>query len=108
MKDCLFCSIAGGDPEKFVWESDSIVAFRDINPDAPVHLLIVPKRHVVNLDDLTDQRLAGELLLAARDVAKQEGIAGNWRVRINNGAGAGQVINHLHLHVMGSKEAGVF
>lgn len=107
-KDCLFCSIANGDPDKLVWSNDSIAAFKDIHPDAPVHLLVVPKVHVWNLDYLKDEQLGGQLLAAARIVAEQSGIKGNWRVRINNGAGAGQVINHLHLHVMGSKVPGEF
>jgi histidine triad (HIT) family protein len=108
MKDCLFCSIANGDESKLVWHNDTMAAFRDIHPDAPVHLLVVPKKHYENLDDLDDALVAGDLMMAARAVAHQEGIKGNWRVRINNGAGAGQVINHLHVHVMGTKDGQTF
>jgi histidine triad (HIT) family protein len=103
MNDCLFCNIANGDQEKLVWHNDVAAAFNDIHPDAPVHVLVVPKRHVANLDDLDDPVLAGQMLMAVREVAEAVGLKGGYRVGINNGSAAGQVIDHLHFHVMGKK-----
>lgn len=103
MEDCLFCKIANGDPGKLVWHNDVAAAFNDIHPDAPVHILVVPKTHIENLDHLEDPALAGRLLLATRAVAQAAGIQGAWRVRVNNGVGAGQVVPHLHFHVLGQK-----
>jgi histidine triad (HIT) family protein len=104
MKDCLFCSIANGDPEKLVWQNDIAAAFVDIHPKAPVHVLVVPKRHVAMLDDLDDAELAGQLLLAVREVAHAQGLVGRYKVQVNNGRLAGQVIDHLHFHVMGTPD----
>jgi histidine triad (HIT) family protein len=104
MNECLFCSIANGDATKLVWQNDVAAAFNDIHPKAPVHVLVVPKRHVENLDALDgDTELAGQMLLAAREVAHAHGLKGRYRVALNNGRPAGQVIDHLHLHVMGQK-----
>jgi histidine triad (HIT) family protein len=101
MNDCLFCAIANGPQKMLVWSSDDVAAFRDIHPKAPVHLLVVPKQHVTNLDDLDDPWLGGRLLAAVKTVAAQEGIAGAYRVSIHNGRAAGQIVDHLHLHVLG-------
>lgn len=103
MNDCLFCGIANGDPSKLVWQNEWAAAFNDIHPKAPVHILVVPKRHVENLDDLDDQELAGRLLMAVREVAHLAGLKGRFRVAMNNGRPAGQIIDHLHLHVLGQK-----
>lgn len=103
MNDCLFCSIANGDTEKLVWQNDVAAAFNDIHPKAPVHILVVPKRHIESLDDLNDPELAGKLLLAVREVAHQAGLKGRYRVQINTGRPAGQVIDHLHFHILGGK-----
>jgi len=102
MDDCIFCSIANGDQDKLVWHSDKVAAFNDIHPKARVHILVVPKKHVVSLDDLDDPELAGELLLAAREVAHQGGVKGGWRIQVNTGRPAGQVVDHLHIHVLGN------
>jgi histidine triad (HIT) family protein len=104
MNDCIFCSIARGETGTLIWENDVAVAFNTISPQAPVHILVAPKEHIENLDHLEDVELAGKILLAAREVAHAAGIKGGWRVRVNNGAKAGQTVPHLHLHVMGGKE----
>ena len=105
MNDCLFCSLVA-DPSKLIWENELAVAFKDIHPKAPVHVLVVPRRHVQDLDALDDPLLGGQLLLAVREVAAQLGITGAYRVHMNNGEAAGQVIPHLHLHVLGGFKAG--
>ena len=104
MEDCLFCSIANGDAEKLVWSNDFAAAFNDIHPKAPVHVLLVPKKHVAMLDHLSDPDLAGKLLLAVPEVADKLGLKGAYRVQINNGKPAGQIIDHLHLHILGGRE----
>jgi histidine triad (HIT) family protein len=101
METCLFCSIASGDPAKLVWSNDIAAAFNDIHPKAPVHVLLVPKKHIGMLDQLDDPELAGKLLLAVPQVAEKLGLKGAYRVQINNGAPAGQIIDHLHLHILG-------
>ena len=106
MNDCLFCSIANGDPAKLVWHDDDVAAFRDIHPKAPVHVLVVPKKHVYSLDELDDPELASKLLTAARAVAAQEGVKGAWRLTVNVGKGGGQVVEHLHFHLLGSSTGG--
>jgi histidine triad (HIT) family protein len=104
MEDCIFCSIANSNNrEKLIWQNDVAAAFNDISPKTPVHILVVPKKHVENLDDLEDEKLAGELLLAVREVAHKAGLAGRFRVALNNGRQAGQVVDHLHFHVLGQK-----
>lgn len=100
MRDCLFCDITT-DSVKLVWENEIAAAFNDIHPKAPKHLLVVPKRHIAMLDQLTDVKLAGQLLLAVQEVARVNGLAGRYRVQINNGRAAGQAIDHLHFHVLG-------
>jgi len=102
MKDCLFCEIAA-DKSKLVWENDVAAAFKDIHPKAPVHVLVVPKQHIASLDDLEDVELAGRLLAAVREVAHHLGLKGRWRVQVNVGRAGGQVIDHLHVHVLGIK-----
>lgn len=107
MPDCLFCSIAAGDiPSETVLETDDVVAFRDVNPQAPVHVLVVPRRHVADLHslDVPDDALLGELVRVAQRVAEQEGIAaGGYRVVANVGPDAGMSVPHLHLHVLGGR-----
>lgn len=108
MNDCLFCSIANGDAAKLLWQNDWAAAFADLHPKAPVHALVVPKHHVERLDDLDDVELAGQLLLAVREVAHALGLKGRYRVALNNGRPAGQIIDHLHFHVLGQKAGGTF
>ena len=102
--DCLFCGIANGGPEKLIWQNDVAAAFEDIHPQAPVHILVVPKQHIENLDHLDDPELAGKLLLAVREVAHAAGVKGAWKVKINKGEKAGQVVFHLHFHILGGKD----
>lgn len=107
MPDCLFCSIVAGDiPSDVVLETDDVVAFRDVNPQAPVHVLVVPRRHVEDLHalDAGDDALLGELVRVARRVADEEGVAaGGYRVVVNVGPDAGMSVPHLHLHVLGGR-----
>ena len=106
MSDCLFCAIAAGDiPATVVASDDDVVAFRDIDPQAPVHVLVVPKRHFVNAGELAqaDPDLAGKLLASAASVAQQEGLA-DYRIVMNTGAGAGQSVFHVHVHVLGGRD----
>ncbi|GBC61668.1 histidine triad nucleotide-binding protein [Desulfonema ishimotonii] len=103
--DCLFCKIASGEMNtEFLFENDNLVVFRDINPEAPVHLLIVPKRHVRSVNDITDaeQMLIGEMVMVAKEMAKREGVNDSgYRLQTNVEKGGGQVIFHLHMHLLG-------
>lgn len=106
MSDCLFCKmVAGVIKPDVVFEDDNVLAFRDINPRAPVHVLVIPKQHVATLNELASPELAGQLLQAAAAVAKQEGLADNgYRVNINCNKHGGQEVYHLHLHVLGGRQ----
>lgn len=108
MEDCLFCRIAAGQiPSTKVFEDEQVFAFRDINPQAPVHILVIPKKHYASLMELDahDQALEGYLLHAASMLAKQEGIAEKgYRVAINCGPQGGQVVQHVHLHLLGGRQ----
>lgn len=102
-EDCIFCKIINGDfGTEFVYENENVVAFNDINPKAPVHVLVVPKIHVASLNELEDKELMGELLCAVKQVAKITGLKA-YKTLINTGKEAGQEVFHLHLHVMGNK-----
>lgn len=106
-EDCLFCKVLSGEVDsEVVAEGDRWLAFRDINPQAPTHVLVIPRRHVASLNELEaeDRELAGELLLAAREVAGEEGIREEgYRVVANTKRTAGQSVFHLHLHVLGGR-----
>ncbi|MBE9503456.1 MAG: histidine triad nucleotide-binding protein [Proteobacteria bacterium] len=105
MEDCLFCRIIAGEiPSDKLYEDDGFIAFRDINPQSPVHVLVVPKKHKERLADCSDndKTMLSGLLLVANKVARDEGIAeSGYRVTINSGPEGGQLIYHLHLHLMG-------
>ena len=105
--DCLFCGIVEGRiPSDVVREDEHTVAFRDTNPQAPVHVLVIPRKHVSSLDqaDEDDSELLGGLLLAAGEVARSEGIAeAGYRTVINTGDEGGQTVRHLHVHVLGGR-----
>jgi histidine triad (HIT) family protein len=106
MNDCLFCKMVAGDmtPDT-VYEDDDVLAFRDINAQAPVHILIIPKKHVATLNELDDPMLAGQLLLAATQLAKQEGLAeSGYRTIFNCNGDGGQEVFHLHLHLLGGRQ----
>ncbi len=103
MESCLFCKIAGGViPTPFIYEDQAAVVFRDIQPQAPVHFLVVPRRHVASLNEAQDETLLGQLLLAARQAAAKIGLE-QYRLVINTGPEAGQSVFHLHLHVLGGR-----
>ena len=105
--DCLFCKIIAGDiPAQKVYEGESAIAFRDSNPQAPTHVLIIPREHIESLNDAAqgDEALLGHLLRLASKIANQQGIAENgFRTVINTGAESGQSVWHLHLHVLGGR-----
>ncbi|MDO9425010.1 MAG: histidine triad nucleotide-binding protein [Methylobacter sp.] len=106
MTDCLFCKMVTGviKPD-VVFEDENILAFRDINPQAPVHILIIPKRHMATLNDLDDTLLAGQILQTAAKLAKQEGIAEiGYRTVFNCNKHGGQDVYHLHLHLLGGRQ----
>ena len=106
-QDCIFCKIVAGEiPAQLVYEDEGAVAFRDINPQAPTHVLVIPRAHVASLAEAGEghESLLGRLLLAAARVAREAGLAeSGYRTVINNGAGAGQSVFHLHLHVLGGR-----
>ena len=105
MSDCLFCKIANGEiPAQIVKRSDQFVAFKDINPQAPTHVLVIPTHHVASLGDVRDAQLAGGLLLFARDLARELGIAERgYRVVLNTNADGGQTVYHVHAHLLGGR-----
>ncbi|MDT8318524.1 MAG: histidine triad nucleotide-binding protein [bacterium] len=108
--DCLFCRIVDGSiPSEKLFEDDKFIAFRDINPQSRVHILVVPKRHIAKLSDCSefDQEMLSGLLLTANRVARDEGISDSgYRVVINSGRDGGQVMFHIHLHLMGGEKLG--
>lgn len=105
--DCLFCGIAEGEiPADLVHESERLVAFRDIDPKAPLHVLVIPREHLASLDAAAGEHgdLLGEALLVAADIARREGVAeGGYRTVINTGADGGQTVHHLHVHLLGGR-----
>lgn len=105
-ESCLFCRIVRKEiPAAIVFENEHVVAFRDIDPKAPTHILVVPRTHVATLDDATDAGMLGELVLAAAGIARQEGLVdGGYRSVINCGADAGQSVFHIHLHLLGGRK----
>lgn len=108
MGNCLFCSMVSGDVEtNKAYEDESAFAFHDIDPKAPVHILIIPKKHIASVRDAqeADEQLLGHLLLVAKKVAKEFGINDEgYRIVINNGDNAGQEVGHLHVHLLGGRK----
>ena len=108
--DCLFCKIIAGDVlADIIYESDTAIAFRDINPRAPTHVLIVPREHIATINDINPEQeaIVGSLFSAARDIAAQEGISDDgYRAVMNCNAAAGQTVFHLHLHLLGGRILG--
>jgi histidine triad (HIT) family protein len=108
--DCIFCKIAAGDiPAPKLYDDGEVLAFRDINPEAPVHLLLVPRRHIATLNDLTaaDAALIGRLYLAGQQVAAELGVAeSGYRTVINCNRDAGQIIFHVHMHLLAGRALG--
>lgn len=105
MSDCLFCRIVRGEvPSTAVHQDKRFYAFRDINPQAPVHILAIPRQHVASLNEAGDADVVGGLLLFARDIARSQGLAEKgYRVVLNTNADAGQTVFHLHAHVLGGR-----
>ena len=103
--DCLFCKIAHQEiPVPLVFDSPDVVAFRDINPQAPTHVLVIPRDHIPSLSHASDPALIGRLSLVAAEIAEQEGIAeSGYRVVMNTNKDAGQTVFHVHLHVLGGR-----
>lgn len=110
MPDCLFCRIAAKEiPAQVVYEDDLVLAFRDINPQAPTHVLIIPKQHVPSVRECEEAHplVAGRLFRVARDVAEREGVAeSGYRLVVNTGSDAGQAVPHLHVHLLGGRALG--
>jgi histidine triad (HIT) family protein len=107
--DCLFCRIVEGTiPSTKVLETDRVLAFRDLAPQAPTHVVVVPKEHYADTADLAgkDPAFLGEVLAAAVDVARQEGLSGGYRILTNTGPDSGQTVFHLHVHVLGGRRLG--
>ncbi len=106
MPGCIFCKIAQGELRSdIIREDDQAVAFRDINSQAPTHILIIPKKHIPTLAEASEQEeaLLGHLLLMARQIAEDQNLTSGYRVVINNGVAAGQTVSHIHLHLMGGR-----
>jgi histidine triad (HIT) family protein len=106
MIDCLFCKMVAGEirPD-LVHEDEDVLAFRDINPQAPVHILVIPKKHIETLNELEDKQLAGKVLQTAARVAKMAGLAEDgYRTVINCNTNGGQEVYHLHMHVLGGRK----
>ena len=107
-KDCIFCKIVNREiPTEFLYEDDTLVVFRDINPHAPVHILIVPKKHIRSINDLTenDREIISHMIMVGKDIAKKESVnSSGYKLLFNVERGGGQVIFHLHLHLIGGWE----
>jgi histidine triad (HIT) family protein len=107
MTDCLFCKIVAGEiPSDKLYEDDEILAFWDIAPQAPKHFLVIPKKHIAAPVDVQeeDDRIFGKLMRIGSRLAKEQGVGDGFRLIFNNGAKAGQVVFHIHMHVMGGRE----
>ncbi len=107
MEDCIFCKIAAGEiPADIVYEDDAVVAFRDLSPQAPTHILIIPRRHIASLNELQaeDEGLVGHLFTVAGEIARAEGIAdAGYRTVLNCNEDGGQTVFHIHLHLLGGR-----
>jgi|SRR3990170_7009869 len=110
MKDCLFCKIASKElSSKIEYEDNDLVAFKDIHPKAPVHILIVPKKHISSVADLNDadEILMGKMIMVAKKIAEEKGIAKNgYKLIFNVRSHGGQIIDHIHLHLLGGEPIG--
>ena len=109
MENCLFCKIAAGQiPSKIVYQDDDVVAFEDINPQAPQHVLIIPRRHIASVSDLTatDGPVLASIFMAAQKVASDLNLERGYRLVTNSGPDAGQAVFHLHFHLLGGRKLG--
>lgn len=111
MEECIFCKIVNKEiPSKIVYEDNEILAFRDVNPVAPVHILVIPKKHIASLVELTqeDSILVSKIYMIINKIAEDENIKGTgYRVVVNCGEDAGQEVKHLHFHLLGGKNLGL-
>ncbi len=106
MSPCLFCQIAAGErPATIVYRGDDVIAIRDINPQAPTHILILPTKHIASIAEMAkeDAELIGRLITATKAIAQQENLSKGYRLVINTGAQAGQSVFHLHVHLLGGR-----
>lgn len=104
--DCLFCNIVKGQiPSEKVYEDNDVYAFKDVNPEAPIHILIIPKRHIKSVDELeeTDKELVGHIFLVAKKLAKENKLENGYRLVSNIGEEGGQSVKHLHFHLLGGR-----
>lgn len=102
--DCIFCKIAQKEiPAKLLIETDDIIAFPDINPQAPTHILVIPKEHYETLNEIEDEVILGKLLKAVKDVAKIAGVEDGYRTVLNTGKKAGQEVFHIHFHIIAGR-----
>ena len=110
MEDCVFCKIIKGEiPSDKVYEDEEILAFKDINPAAPIHILVIPKKHIPSLVELEqgDEEIIGKIYIVINKIAKEQGIDNKgFRVIVNCGKDGGQEVNHLHFHLLGGKQLG--
>ena len=107
MSDCIFCKIASGEiPSNKAYEDDRILCFHDLDQQAPVHVLVIPKKHIGSLDELTedDKDLMSYIMLKIKDIAKDLGLENGYRVVINTGDDGGQTVKHLHVHILGKRQ----
>ena len=107
MADCIFCKIAQHDiPSNIVYEDDKLICFHDLEPQAPVHVLVIPKKHISSLDDVkeADKELMGHIMFAIHKIAAELGLKNGYRVVSNNGEDAFQTVKHLHFHILGKRK----
>ncbi len=103
-EDCIFCKIVKKEiPSKIIFENDDCIAFNDIKPASPTHILVIPKKHYKNLIEVNDKELLGNLLLTAKEVALKHGLTDGFRTVINTGDNGGQTVYHIHVHVLGGR-----
>lgn len=105
---CIFCKIIRKElPSNIVYENEKVIAFPDINPKTPVHILIVPKEHIANINEVKDTAIFSDLFQAVKDIAEKEGIREQgYRIIVNTGKNGGQLVDHLHMHLLGGKDLG--
>lgn len=110
MEDCIFCQIAAGEiPAEIVYEDDKVIAFKDIKPAAPVHILLIPRRHIATFNDLEaqDRELMGHMAMVLKELAAVQGLSDNgYRILLNCGSEGGQVVYHIHYHLLGGRSLG--
>lgn len=105
MSDCIFCKIRAGEiPAEIVYEDDHVIAFKDINPQAPVHALVIPREHIVTMHEINDETLSGKIFNAVAKTAEKLGVTEKgYRVVVNNGSDGGQEVGHLHVHILAGR-----